>query len=160
MAVVHAAAAASRSPGAWLALSAIGLYRRYLSPHKGYHCAWRVHTGGCSCSAYGERVIGRHGLPVGLALLRRRFARCAEVHRQHRQARDAHAGAMRLAHAQRGVCDFDLPCHVDAGDCCNVVTCCDFPCGGGRRERTSTSKADRARRRRRGQPASHPTRRP
>lgn len=59
-----------------LVLAAIRLYQRWLSPHKGFVCAYRVYTGRDSCSAYGYRVINRYGALVGLALLRRRLADC------------------------------------------------------------------------------------
>lgn len=58
------------------AVAAIGVYQRYVSPYKGYCCAWRVHTGGPSCSAWGRRVMGRFGVVVGWALLMRQFRRC------------------------------------------------------------------------------------
>ena len=60
-----------------MALSAISAYQRHLSPLKGYSCAYRLHAGGASCSAYGRRVIERHGVALGLALLRRRLFACA-----------------------------------------------------------------------------------
>lgn len=58
------------------AVAAIGVYQRYVSPHKGFCCAWRVHTGRPSCSAWGRRVMGRFGCVVGWALLMRQFRRC------------------------------------------------------------------------------------
>ena len=45
--------------------TAIGAYQRYLSPYKGFCCAYRAHTGRASCSALGARVIRRHGLLAG-----------------------------------------------------------------------------------------------
>ena len=58
------------------AVAAIGVYQRYVSPHKSFCCARRAHTGGPSCSAWGRRVMGRFGLVVGWALLMRQFRRC------------------------------------------------------------------------------------
>jgi putative component of membrane protein insertase Oxa1/YidC/SpoIIIJ protein YidD len=97
-----------------LALAAIAFYQRYLSPRKGYSCAFRVHTGRDSCSAYGKRVIERYGAPYGVQLIKRRLKACSRTH-----------------HAQAGFVDCDLPCEgpdisacedmqaaLDAAECC------------------------------------------
>ncbi len=96
-----------------IALAAIRAYQRWLSPHKGFVCAFRVHTGRDSCSAYGYRVISRYGVPAGLALLRRRLAACGAQHRLHAPLRQPQGSLRR----QAGYCD--LPA-------CDVVAC-DFP---------------------------------
>jgi uncharacterized protein len=111
------------------ALALIGAYQRWISPRKGFHCAYRVHCGGAGCSAVGARLIRRHGLWAGLPLLRERLRRCGAVH--------AHAPARRPLAAQRGDCDIgcidlpDLDCDgpgrwrlCDAADCCSA---CDWP---------------------------------
>lgn len=106
------------------ALAAIGVYQRYISPHKGFCCAYRAHTGAASCSMLGARVIRRHGLFAGCVLLRRRLERCGEVHRQF------HPGPQRPLAAQRGDCDVggcDSP--GDGCDACDVFEGCDG-CGG------------------------------
>jgi putative component of membrane protein insertase Oxa1/YidC/SpoIIIJ protein YidD len=105
-----------------LALAAIWFYQRYLSPLKGFACAFGVHTGRDSCSAYSKRVIARHGLLTGLALLKRRLSACAEVHQRH--SPQHHVSAR--YRAQAGHCD--LPCdlphtHCEVGDACQVLEC-------------------------------------
>jgi uncharacterized protein len=114
-----------------LALAAIHAYQRWLSPHKGFVCAFRVHTGRDSCSAYGYRVIGRDGVPAGLALLRRRLAACGAQHRLHAPLRQPQQGLRR----QAGFCDLPcgvpgcgLPCNAPALDAaCDVASCgCDL----------------------------------
>jgi putative component of membrane protein insertase Oxa1/YidC/SpoIIIJ protein YidD len=110
--------------GKHLALWAIGAYQRYVSPRKGYSCAYRVLTGRASCSAYGYRVIARHGLRPGLVLLQRRLRTCGERHRQHLAL---HPQARRSARrqAQAGYCDCDVPL-VDCGcDCADVASLAD-----------------------------------
>lgn len=116
-----------------LALAGIRLYQRYLSPVKGFSCAYRVLTGGDSCSAYGYRVIARHGLMLGTSLLRRRLQACGEQHRQH-LARQAAPRRMTARHrAQAGDCACDVP-HADCISCdraCDVADLmsgchCDF----------------------------------
>lgn len=63
-----------------LVLSLSRCYRWFLSPYKGFRCAHRVHRGGLSCSAFGERAIRRHGVRAGLLVLRRRLRVCGRVH--------------------------------------------------------------------------------
>ncbi|MRW93699.1 membrane protein insertion efficiency factor YidD [Duganella sp. FT80W] len=114
-----------------LALAAIAFYQRYLSPLKGFSCAFRGHTGRDSCSCYGRRVIARYGVLRGLTLLNRRLTACGAVHRHHHPA----PPPSRLrAHyrAQAGFCDVpscdvpscDLPsCHLPHLPCDGVNPC-------------------------------------
>ena len=99
-----------------LALSAIRSYQHYLSPRKGFRCAYRSATGRDGCSGYGYRVIERFGLMAGLALLRRRLRLCGETHRRPVVPNP-------VLHYQRGDCD--LPCDIP----CDAVDCpCDCSC--------------------------------
>lgn len=115
-----------------LVLLAIRLYQRHLSPRKGFCCAYRVHKGRASCSALGYRVVRRHGVWRGLALIRARTRRCGEVHRRHRFAL-----APRWPAAQRGECDADcVPCDGDAcSHALDVADCCSGCDGPSRRQR-------------------------
>ncbi len=97
-----------------LLLAAIRMYRRYLSPYKGFSCAWRVATGGESCSAYGYRVIARHGTKVGIGLLRRRMAACGEQHRRTAAAAPPRRILSPALRRQRGDCD---------PGCCDMPSC-------------------------------------
>ncbi|MCC7643806.1 MULTISPECIES: membrane protein insertion efficiency factor YidD [unclassified Janthinobacterium] len=110
--------------GKHLALWAIRAYQRHLSPWKGFRCAYRVLTGRDSCSAYGYRVIERHGLRTGLPLLQRRLRACGERHRQHREL---HPQARRSGRrqAQAGYCDCDVPMFDCACDCADVASLAD-----------------------------------
>jgi len=126
------------------ALAAIRGYQRFISPHKGFACAWRVHTGGASCSALGLRVIRRHGLWRGLQLLRERTYRCGVAHRRCGHARGPGISALV---AQQGHCDLscDAPadcsgpghchlphCDLSPGECCDCASGCgDCGSGGG-----------------------------
>jgi len=106
-------------------LWAIHLYKRFISPHKGFACAYRVHTGRASCSTLGFRAIRHHGVVAGVSILRRRTYLCGVAHRRHTPCRRPPA-------AQRGDCDpgCDLPCGHDCdlrgGDgLCDLADCCD-----------------------------------
>lgn len=105
-----------------LALAAITCYQRYLSPLKGYGCAFRIHCGRDSCSTYASRAIARHGLFTGLRLLGRRLDACSAVHHQHHPQPALRRTGMRYR-AQAGHCDLpscDLP-SCDLGDACRVA---------------------------------------
>ena len=121
------------------ALAAIGVYQRYVSPHKGFCCAYRAHTGRASCSALGARAIRRHGLLAGCVLLRRRLKRCGDVYRHH------HPSGPRPRAAQRGDCDIscDLPGDgCDGSDVCDVCDGCGS-CDGPSRGSTATPSRKR-----------------
>jgi putative component of membrane protein insertase Oxa1/YidC/SpoIIIJ protein YidD len=114
----------SLTPRLW-ALAAIRAYQRVISPHKGFVCAYRVHTGRCSCSELGYRAIRRFGVGKGWLVLRERTARCGVAHRRHTSARP------RPPARERGDCALDLPCDLDLTPSpgkpglCDVFSCCD-----------------------------------
>jgi putative component of membrane protein insertase Oxa1/YidC/SpoIIIJ protein YidD len=64
------------------ALALIRLYQRYLSPYKGFCCAYRTHTGCASCSTLGFRAIRRYGVTDGMAVLKKRLHRCGVAYRR------------------------------------------------------------------------------
>jgi putative component of membrane protein insertase Oxa1/YidC/SpoIIIJ protein YidD len=104
-----------------LALWAIRMYQRYLSPIKGYSCAYRIATGKKSCSAHGYRAIARHGLFTGLALLDRRLQRCGAAYRSRTPPRNP------VLHYQRGDCDcIGVDCDLNPFDLCGG---CGGDCG-------------------------------
>jgi len=63
-----------------VAVESIALYQRYVSPHKGYHCAHRRFHGGLSCSEYVKQTIATVGLRRSLPLARQRFQACRMAH--------------------------------------------------------------------------------
>jgi len=58
------------------ALLGIYLYQRWLSPRKGYRCAYSVLHGGTGCSGYAKAAIRERGLLAALPLVRARFRDC------------------------------------------------------------------------------------
>ena len=114
-----------------LALQAIVAYQRYLSPHKGFCCAYRSLTGRLSCSSYAAKAIGRSGVLAGVRLTLRRLRRCSAAYAQApaKAPRQYRAGPL---HGQTGHCDFPLgDCHSadfdGFGDC--VANCAPCDCG-------------------------------
>lgn len=59
-----------------VAVETISMYQRHLSPYKGFTCAFRQHTGRCSCSEFARRVTLRYGILRMLKLLPGRFKSC------------------------------------------------------------------------------------
>lgn len=59
-----------------IGLSLIHLYQKYLSPIKGYSCAYAFHTNSYSCSEFGVKAIEKKGLFVGSKLINKRFKKC------------------------------------------------------------------------------------
>ncbi len=107
-------------------LAAIRSYQRWISPYKGYRCAYRVHTGRAGCSALGYRAVRRYGVLRGLACLRARLHRCGEVYRR------CSGVAVRAPLAQRGDCDPGCDAGwLDAAGLCDCAGCGDR----GRRKR-------------------------
>lgn len=118
-------------------LAAISAYQRFLSPYKGFCCAYRAHTGRQSCSTLGFRAIRRFGILAGLAVLRRRTFLCGVAHRRY--------GGLRRHpfNSQSGFCDMgcdlpsDLSCDLPSTgssssgsgltDCCCDAANCDWP---------------------------------
>jgi uncharacterized protein len=152
-----------------IALALIRGYQSYLSPRKGFSCAYRVHTGGHSCSAFGHRAISRRGLVTGLVLLHRRLARCSWSHHQHQLRRSAYQSNFIDGAGDCGGCDAaacELPSfHAigsDVGGCgcdvgaevaamCLPDACGESACGGTGWSREDERRARMARRRKGGE---------
>jgi uncharacterized protein len=119
-----------------IALRAIELYQKYLSPRKGFSCAYRVHAGGMGCSGFGKHAIRKHGFFLGLVLLRRRLAKCSWHAHQHTNCSGAPSPQVRVTYAaggrfknQGGFVDADCG-GCDAPDC-DLPSCegpsCEMP---------------------------------
>jgi putative component of membrane protein insertase Oxa1/YidC/SpoIIIJ protein YidD len=120
-----------------IALLMIALYKRFISPHKGFSCAYRMHTGRASCSTFGYNAIERSGVITGILLLRRRFRKCAS---EHARAVLKHTEQKRISgvlHYQSGHCDLPVgDCSgghdcvgshdFGVGDCCDASDACSF----------------------------------
>ena len=120
-----------------LALYAIRIYQRFLSPYKGFRCAYAAVSGRASCSALGYRAIRRFGLWRGLGVLDERLLKCGVAHRRHRPLGRARTHGP-LAH-QAGSVSCDLPCDAcswgDLGDACDACDVCDCASDWWRRKR-------------------------
>ena len=68
-------AAARPSPAAWLIITVISLYRRFVSPLLGQRCRFAP-----SCSEYGLEAVRAHGALRGSWLAVYRIGRCHPFH--------------------------------------------------------------------------------
>lgn len=110
----------------WLAIWAIHVYRKWLSPLKGYHCAAGASGQRHTCSAMGLRIFKKAGFLAGGALLRRQFDRCAIAAEELGRTRNA---------AAKPLSGFGLKMSKQGGfvDCggCDAPSCdapsCDLP---------------------------------
>ena len=65
------------STSKYVALGSIDLYQKYISPNKGWKCAYAVaHVGELSCSEFGKVAIQNWGTVRGLNQLNDRFKGC------------------------------------------------------------------------------------
>lgn len=71
--------------GALVALVGVGVYRRWISPHKGFVCAHGALTGEPSCAEYAARTLRRHTLSESIPLIRLQFERCRATYRERKQ---------------------------------------------------------------------------
>jgi putative component of membrane protein insertase Oxa1/YidC/SpoIIIJ protein YidD len=98
------------------AVGSIGLYRRYVSPYKGFSCAHRVFNGGSSCSVFAEQAIRDHGVWAAVPMIKRHFLEC----------RAAHTALRRLQVQEQPGEDKKGSPLTKQGDCC--VNVCTLPC--------------------------------
>ena len=64
-----------------LALGAIWGYQRFLSPRKGFRCAYSVLHGGTGCSGFAKYAIRDHGFWGAIPEIRQRFRDCRDASR-------------------------------------------------------------------------------
>jgi uncharacterized protein len=107
-----------------IALAIIIFYRRFVSPYKGFSCAYRAYTGRASCSEHGYRAIERHGIFIGIALVKRRLTRCGNEYRKHRMTETHRPRLVLYSRNQAGFCD--IGCDVGGCDAVDIGSCaCD-----------------------------------
>lgn len=116
------------------AISLINLYQNYLSPIKGYRCAYAVLHQAPSCSHAVKAIIQEHGYWLGRKLIKNRFKACKQSYYVLRN--EAAPSSLRFREksclskaAESCSCD---PCQLipirstscDLGDCgCDIGFC-------------------------------------
>jgi len=97
-------------------VTAIDLYQRFISPHKGYCCAHRVYHGRSSCSAWGKRVLKKHGIFMFYPLMRKRFNSCQMAYEKIKEEESKNKG--------KGSGSENYPCVGDIGGSCLAAMPC------------------------------------
>jgi putative component of membrane protein insertase Oxa1/YidC/SpoIIIJ protein YidD len=129
-----------KNVGWYLALQLIVGYQRYVSPYKGFRCAYAYGTGCASCSQLGFRAIRVRGVLDGTRLLFARFARCRDAHEALVQRAELKSARRPTPFASRrlqqgGFCDAlaCVPCDAGCldlsavGSACDAASCCMGP---------------------------------
>lgn len=114
------------------AMFAIRLYQKYISPHKGFCCAFRFHTHKQSCSAFGYRSIRMFGILKGVNVLRARLGQCSSVNRAYSINRNVGMEMGRYVRYNRQA-GFVDSCDCGGADCsgCDAPDLsCDMPSVG------------------------------
>lgn len=144
-----------RSQFDWVIIGIIRGYQKYLSPHKGFSCAYRKLHGGASCSEYFRQTIDRYGLSHASPLFQQRLEACkianftlrSQVSEDEKnRRRNNHHSSCNQSNCSNfsgcgdcgiadcldyGTCDSNHNGYLDCGDC-NTPDCGDcaiFDCG-------------------------------
>ncbi|MFD2450855.1 membrane protein insertion efficiency factor YidD [Ideonella paludis] len=141
----------------WAVLGGITAYQRFVSPHKGFSCAYRCHIGRASCSHLGWRAVRRWGVPGGLSVLNQRLFMCGVAFRRYGPLQPQRRVYRGPWSAQQGLCDIgcDAPCDMPGDASCggsggrsgcgfgDVFSCLDCSCCDWRDRRRSPPSSRR-----------------
>lgn len=71
-----------------LSVVAINGYQQYISPYKGFCCAFRIDTGGLSCSEFAKQNIIEHGFFHSVKPILAQFSTCKDSAEKLRKDRN------------------------------------------------------------------------
>ena len=113
----------------WLSLQGIAFYQKFISPRKGYRCAYGVLNNTHGCSGAVKAIIKEKGVMAGWSDINSQFNNCkaaAETLQAQsgckKKRRSCKSRFKREASCGSGNCGSG--CHVpDCGDCGDVGSC-------------------------------------
>lgn len=105
-----------------LALLFISLYQRYLSPLKGYRCAYASLHGGHSCSTAVKNIVADKGVFSGYADIRHQFEQCTLA---YHEVQETEKKKKQKKQEDKGDCSC-----VDVIDCVPMPSCKGKSSGG------------------------------
>ncbi|MGL4674461.1 MAG: membrane protein insertion efficiency factor YidD [Wohlfahrtiimonas sp.] len=123
----------------YLALQCIVFYQKWISPYKGFCCAYKHKTGGHSCSQYALKVVRRFGVWGLLRGLPQQFDRCHHAYLELQKEQEEEEKKKKeyswcdCAPTDCGVGDCTMPkksCSTgDSGaGSCDAISCDSLPC--------------------------------
>ncbi len=68
-----------------IAILGINGYQKYVSPYKGYKCAYSYYTKECSCSEYAKKNIMTYGIMKSIPLINLRLKECRVVYLENKE---------------------------------------------------------------------------
>ncbi len=116
--------------------STVGFYRKYLSQHKGFKCAYAADKGRLSCSDWAAKVLARKGGLQFLIWLPRRLTACQHAYVRRTsmlgsttlfaQSLATNSGEVPPSHTKENGTDFDKRCGYPSKYCGAEIgaTCC------------------------------------
>lgn len=115
-----------------IATTSISGYQKYISPRKGFSCAYRLLYKSESCSHYVKRIVAERGLAAALKASRQRFQDCREANQilRARYNRYTYASQNREEEQERNKLKknnthYSNDCsNCSSGDCDAIAACC------------------------------------
>ncbi|MEL7154027.1 MAG: membrane protein insertion efficiency factor YidD [Pseudomonadota bacterium] len=104
-----------------ISLWLIRFYQRWLSPRKGYRCAYAVHHGGPGCSGFAKNAISENGLWEAIPLVRERFRLCASAASNASSSERPERRDEREARRCKNQLCGEAACNLPALACCSNV---------------------------------------
>lgn len=128
----------------YIAIKGVKFYRRFISPHKGFHCGHAHYTGSATCSTYGLKQLQTQTSAMeALRLIRHRLKACSHVTRLYYIPVELKPALVKkhshYHNKQAGFVDCDVGgCDIPSCDCdlpsCDIPSCnvpdishCDTP---------------------------------
>ncbi|MGB3238812.1 MAG: membrane protein insertion efficiency factor YidD [Geitlerinemataceae cyanobacterium] len=100
-------------------------YQKYLSPHKGFSCAYRKLHGGASCSEYFRQTIDRYGFSHASFLFQQRLEACKMANFTLRSSVLEDENNRRRKNCNSSCNRSNCPNYCECGDC-GIADCSDY----------------------------------
>ncbi|NEO86319.1 MAG: membrane protein insertion efficiency factor YidD [Spirulina sp. SIO3F2] len=111
-------------------LTLVDLYQHYLSPRKGFCCAYRVLYGELSCSAYFRQQVEHQGVWGAIEPLRSRLKACKAAHHVLMTQAEDPEESEESRRRQHHTWDWSDCCYGGNGEDCTPPRACDQDLNG------------------------------
>jgi len=113
-----------------IAVGSINLYQKYISPYKGYRCAYGVYHQNGTCSSIIKSRIQEHGLIKAYPMIKGQFQACKVAYLALQENKNVLGDGGEDKKKKNSDCSGDVcsGCTPDIGDCGSVVPCDALPC--------------------------------